>query len=775
MPLIDQVKAACKRLAPQGWRDLLLAHGLDITAKDLAQELSRTLPDIKRSVKGFEDFSLEGRKGVTPGQPSKSLLYHAFASANVMMRANGTRLTVFPTLAEIEAVENYVFSVDAPSLLQLKNRAGTAKLAVVVFAYEYRPASQTCHKKHADLVFSRTGISRVGTMPAYYDPDRRGFMPTADANAFAIRAVPARYAAYIAVEQRGDRTTFCPMRFRVKGTNANDPNKTDAERRFWQPLHKLFSGSECLRGLSGDLDVSLTSSHFNEKLRRIHLFLRNEHASPQGVPFDTGWAEPDLSQSPFRFTTGIAEFSTKAEWGKGLLVPVAHQALVERATYKGKPLTYNVPPNGRTLSSSLALPAIELEEGRALPAPEYVHARHRVKANGVVENLNNLPNVEEIVQAGGYKALHYLDFTGDGWIEARCPQLSGQSAISGFIPAYSLVTAPDFFPTCDQRELTEWTDTLPPSFRNSIWRVSPDTLSDQRFPGNLQLPGSPFANDDNTVTAIVPMFGKVDSQQTLATPADTARHSHMPDNSAGIFAPGWDVSVDVSSDIVLHLSACGLGSPFPEDAKLCAALSTFWPAAAPDATRTFTYGATSEGEFFTVSPLTDEEIGQIGTMPWDGAAGPKVVKSGGEEFAEYASFAHVDYVENALNNKFSVRVTSHVDLEEYQRRVLAMALAYKILGGSKINWIVLSFRRINPGTPELVTAQSEAQLSLPGRAYRFEVFSNPHTEPSVPGTQFRKRRFKIEGRVTLFVDAENWRVLSKEAGATWEGKEVANL
>jgi hypothetical protein len=162
-------------------------------------------------------------------------------------------------------------------------------------------------------------------------------------------------------------------------------------------------------------------------------------------------------------------------------------------------------------------------------------------------------------------------------------------------------------------------------------------------------------------------------------------------------------------------------------------------------------------------------------MPWDGAAGPKVVKSGGEEFAEYASFAHVDYVENALNNKFSVRVTSHVDLEEYQRRVLAMALAYKILGGSKINWIVLSFRRINPGTPELVTAQSEAQLSLPGRAYRFEVFSNPHTEPSVPGTQFRKRRFKIEGRVTLFVDAENWRVLSKEAGATWEGKEVANL
>jgi hypothetical protein len=271
------------------------------------------------------------------------------------------------------------------------------------------------------------------------------------------------------------------------------------------------------------------------------------------------------------------------------------------------------------------------------------------------------------------------------------------------------------------------------------------------------------------------MFGKNIAQQTVTKQADTLHHSHMPDNSAGVFAPGWDVSRDRLPDGTWHLSAYGLGSPFPEDAKLCAAFSTFWPAAAPDATRTFTYGPLSN-RYFTVSPLTDEEIGQIGTLPWDGAAGPKVVTSDGSEFAEYASFDHVDYVENALQSKFSLRVTSHVDLEEYQRRVLGMALAYHVLGAQKIDWVVLSFRRVNPGTPELTTAQAAAGLTLPGRVYRFEVFKNPK-KTTIPSGQFRKRRMLITGRVTLFVDADNRRVLSKAAtaGATWKGKEVANL
>ena len=49
----------------------------------------------------------------------------------------------YPTVDEIESIENYVFGASPPTLAQLRQRAGLAaseKFSVVVFAYEYRPA-----------------------------------------------------------------------------------------------------------------------------------------------------------------------------------------------------------------------------------------------------------------------------------------------------------------------------------------------------------------------------------------------------------------------------------------------------------------------------------------------------------------------------------------------------------------------------------------------------------------------------------------------------------
>ena len=73
MAQIDEVKAACARLAGTGWQSLLKKHGLDIVKADLAAELARELT-IDRSVPGFEDFTLAGKRGIEPGLPAASLV-----------------------------------------------------------------------------------------------------------------------------------------------------------------------------------------------------------------------------------------------------------------------------------------------------------------------------------------------------------------------------------------------------------------------------------------------------------------------------------------------------------------------------------------------------------------------------------------------------------------------------------------------------------------------------------------------------------------------------
>lgn len=740
MPLIDQVKQVCDRLAVHGWRDLLLEHGLDIKATDLAQELTKELASINRGIAGFADFAFEGRRGIQSGSPHRSLLFHALASPGVIKGVSGSNLGAFPTLAELEVVENYVYGVVPPSLLELRTRAQGKPLAIVVFASEYRPAAETVHRKHADLCCSRTGVARVGTAAPLYAAQQRGFLPFVDSDPTAFRVLPARYSAYIAVQSTGDQDTFGPMRFQAG----------DDRRLFWVPLHKLFNGRECIRGRN--LQLTLNAHHINQKLRRIHQVLKI-----------AGWGEPDISKPPFIFTDGIAEWTTNPDFGTELLVPVVHPNLVAAAQYRGKLLTFKVPPGSQALYSSLAI-APDSQSG-ARSAPEYVHARHRLLANGEQEDLNNRPDVKAAVEAGGYDAIHYLDFTGDGWVEALCPQLA--VAIPRRIPAYSLVTAPDFFPNCDQRELMDWWEqSVPSELKQRIWRIPPETLSDDRLAPNLQLEAN-FRPEDKTATAIVSLPLNASVQQMPLHRAATTRHSYLPDAAAGFFAPGWDVSFDRNEDDVEHLAAYGLGSPFPEDAKLCAALSTFWPAVAPDAARTFE----PNPNWPTVSPLTDQEIGQVGNLPWDGIPGPRRVTRDGKDWVEYTDLAHADYVENTLQKKFSLALTGQVEVREYEARLLAMANVYRVLGistATRGEWSVLSFRKVESTEPELQQAQAQTGITLQGVIYRFEIYR--HGSSKLDANNPRKRLVEIEERVTLFVAPIQ--ILFKRPGVAWESSSV---
>src|SRR5258706_3334978 len=134
--VLEDVRAACIRLAGSGWSLLLAHHGLDLSARDFKAELLRPLVQIDRTLPGFSYFAVEATRAIEPGQPARSLLYHAFASPMVLRDATGADLKDFPTPEEIEAVENLVYGIDPPSIEELRARAGDAPLAIVVYSYE---------------------------------------------------------------------------------------------------------------------------------------------------------------------------------------------------------------------------------------------------------------------------------------------------------------------------------------------------------------------------------------------------------------------------------------------------------------------------------------------------------------------------------------------------------------------------------------------------------------------------------------------------------------
>lgn len=691
MALLNQVMDICKRLAPHGWHSLLLHHGLDILAPDLDAELGKAL-NPNRKLPGFEDFALTGTRGIEPGKPAHSLLYHALANANVTSDAKGIPLQAYPTPAELETVLNYVYARQAPSLAQLSARANGRPMAVVVFALEYRAAPDTVHKVQADLCFSRTGIARVGTAAALYDASSRGFLPFVEGDDHAIRVLPARYAAYIAVQLKGDRARFGPMRF---GVNADD-----ATIDFWVPLHKLFNGNECIAGMT--LDVELHAQHKNEKIRRIHLELKP----------DSGWAEPDISQPPFVITEGLADWLPEHAYGLGLIAATPHKHLVEAAQYQGKPLSFNVPNDPFISVSSLAM---------SPDSPAFVHIRHKVDGAGNITNLNRRPDMLTQLRKGGFKALHYLDFTADGSIQARCTALD--ATIPKRVAAYSLVCAPDFYPQCEQRHLLEWLETLDPDTRRNIFAVQPRCLSDSRFPGNIQSFPTSFSGADVSITAIVaPLDTSPSSAVRQPKVVSAKRASWLTDAGAGVFAPGWDVGIGFDGDDlngVAHLAAYTLGSPFPEDAKLCAALSSFWPAVAPDSAQSYEPGGRAGP---TIKPMLDQEIGKSGGFPWDGVPAPKKYVANNAPHRAYETYFYTDYTENALNGKFSLALTGKVDSQEYQRRIDAFRRVKLSLGATSRNWFIDTFSLATPGDSNVVTLNTNLQVGPNDIGYRIEVF-----------------------------------------------------
>jgi hypothetical protein len=642
LSLNQQLWTVWKRLRRR-WTGYLKKTGLDLEGAS-NQDLPRRLLEpikIRFDVGGLEELSRTSCRGVEPGDPARSLFYHVLASPHVLL--DGTDDKHYPTIADLNVVENFIFASAPFSIPELRRLAGLNKLAIAVFAYEYATAGDTVHRRHADMCFSRTGISRVGNGDPHYLGKSRGYFPSSGKKR-KVHVVPARFGAFIAVRRHADSCTFGPL----------GPKPRDDERTFWVPVHKLFNGSECVEGV--EIELSFTTEHFNSKLKRIHLALRNE-----GI--DTGWKTADLDDRPFTLHEGLATFDPES----GLLAPVPHK-LIEPAYKDGKPVGFLVPPKHSELGALHFADDLDVRHW-----PEFVHVKHAIQHGKVVY----LPDVieeslKDYVTNGGYTAATFLDYTADGFVDLSCPALAAE--IPRHVAAYSVLGQPDFFPLVKQQDLMEWSEsTAPHELRNKIWpdRDTPSPLSESRIPANITLPGAKFDSTDQTISAVVGMdrapgpVGRIDGRTVR-------RESTLSYRATNLFEPGWDTSEDFNRDErskhgTFHMANYGLGSPYAEDTLICAAAGSFWPGAVPDNTRFFAPGA-----YPSVTPIPDGEAG------WDRV--PRPNRKG--KSVEYLTFEYADYVKAICDESFDYERFANITLEDYIARTLVVARIFQHLGVS---------------------------------------------------------------------------------------------
>jgi hypothetical protein len=704
--LASQVYEILKRLGAP-WELYLRSAGLDLSGTSpftIAADLTRRIR-IDFDFPGLEDLCRTTRRGIEPGDPARSLLYHVFASPGVTPL--GAEEAHYPLPHELDLVENFVYSLARSSVQDLQRRAG-GELAIVVFAYEYAPAINTVHRRHADMCFSRTGIARAGNSRARYVPEARGFLPNDERNPGVVHVVPCRYAAFIAARYYGDPSTIGPERFQPG----------DEETQFWVPLHKLFDGPECLVG--HDLRVHLTAHHVNEKLRRIHLALsgypRNGEVDALNV----------TNKPPYRISEGLASFSDPND--PQLLTPVPGNLVQFAKHADGSYATFKVPQHFTRYTGSMFW---FHDQRMARRGPELVYAGYALVDGEPVY----LPEVttgspEQIYEQGGYDAIHLSDRTADGWIEVRCDQLILD--IPTRFSAYSVLGAPDFFPLVKQQDIAEWFEkSAPPELRDNIWPESdtgPDPLSSSRLSPNLTLTGARFDPADDTYIAIVG-FNRAAAPAGRIRPTTAKRESTLSYRASNVFQPGWDTSQDFFFDGdagdfpgPMHLANYGLSSPFAVDAMICAIDGAFWPGSAPDTKRTF-----GRGPYPSVTPIPDSVKG------WDGL--PLPYREGNKIIAR--TVASADYVKELLEGTLKYGIFASTSLEEYIRVTLTMARVYQALQATdtakRAEWVVLSFNHIDGAEAGQELDKRHAN-AFPAGAFRFEMVrvSTPAPVPDQP-------------------------------------------
>src|ERR1039458_6530245 len=125
MPLAADLWGVWSRIG-RAWMQYLKAAGLDLAGVDERTLVPRLLQsnDIDFGLPGLEDLARDTLRAIEPGDPARSLLYHVLASSLVISPEVPEKF--YPTIGDLEIVENVIYSQDRPSVADLRLRAGTA-------------------------------------------------------------------------------------------------------------------------------------------------------------------------------------------------------------------------------------------------------------------------------------------------------------------------------------------------------------------------------------------------------------------------------------------------------------------------------------------------------------------------------------------------------------------------------------------------------------------------------------------------------------------------
>lgn len=633
--LNQRFKTLLSELGNLGWLEWLEAKtktnvftGITPDNRD-HEKFTEVIKDLSLTTKGFDDFA--GKRFIEPGYPAMSLLYHALASPRV--EPEGFAEDKYPSLAQLDILEDYIYALKKVTEEEKK------EYVLAVFAYEYRPAFKTPHQVHADIVFSRTGVARIGDRAMSYNKKARCYtnlpsldsVTNADIEKKKTAVTPSRYGLFLAKVTKVENRDMILMGGKVE---------EDEARYFLQPIRKVFNDDLFIN----NRPVNFTEYHKAEKLYRLAVDKRIK--LPEYLF--------DVNKPPFIRATGDANALVALTGiGSSALLSSVPGDLVRPAFQKKDDLLrpnvmkenvrlhFEVPMGNNenryyssfSLIDSLRYMDVYLlgsKKGDASSStnekhrpfeyegpknsPQFVNMRYVDTANSGKYDVHmgpDMDNFEYSVLTSHWAGL-FEDSICDGCVSALIAPTEGNTNTMECLPAFSLVTAPDFFPLVDSFDLLKYDIGLEQSVNSHFYeggtaslctlrkRANPTTIVPQTKQIAFPYTGAINPHDKrsmvhDTITAVssgkVNRRSKITAKFTDPKLKEYTSNSYLPDASSSVFNPGWDTtySNDTASALGdnIFLTTRGLGSPFPEDMKLCAAANGMWPVASPDIARSF--------------------------------------------------------------------------------------------------------------------------------------------------------------------------------------------